>query len=294
MVFNCIFYILRKATCVEVDFNKFDFSFRDITPKSPSCQYPNTVSSYIPTHNSLTTSSSRWNTRVALPDQSHLATRDMNTGKSPIISNLPSLNPLQTTPQLHEDVILAGGANRNHYITNQRPPTASWSSFRNRHMYQMQQQKTRGHNNWATTTSDEMTPPSSPALSSSEGEESAADTELMIHPLQQHSAGETRYSKNKAIKPQKPPRTVSSSRLDVGNLITIETSECSKSGCSKSSSCGMTPAPPPPPMPPIKSFTKNTRHLGHVTGITETLQNRMASAAVSAASEARARKVSKL
>ena len=275
----------QMEICDETGFKIFNFSFQNIIPKSSS--YPNTVSSYVPTHNSLIASSSRWNTRVALPDQENLATRDMNTGRSPNISSLPSVSPRQVTPDLHDDIILAGGAKRSFYSPNPKPPTSSWSDFRNRHMYQMQQ-KTRiqRNNNFGLTTSDETTSPSS---STSEGEGSIAETELMIH---HDSFGENSNLANNARKPQKPPRLT---RADVGHLQpTFESFNPSKSHSSKSSSSEITPAPPPPPMPPIKVFTKNTRHTGHFTGITETLQNRMANAAVSAASEARARKVSKL
>jgi len=152
------------------------------------------------------------------------------------------------------------------------------------------QQKTRiqRNNNFGLTTSDETTSPSS---STSEGEGSLAETELMIH---HDSVVENRNIANNAMKPQKPPRLIHY-RTDMGNLKTsFETFDPSKSYSSKSSSSEIIPAPPPPPMPPIKVFAKNARHSGHVTGITETLQNRMANAAVSAASEARARKVSKL
>jgi hypothetical protein len=213
----------------------------------------------------------------------------MNTGISPNISALPSVSPRPVIPHLHDDIILAGGAKRSFYSPNPKPPTSNWSDFRNRHLYQMQQ-KTRiqRNNNFGLTTSDETTSPSS---STSEGEGSIAETELMIH---HDSVVENRHIANNPMKPQKPPR-LTHYRNDMGNSrTTFETFDPSKSYSSKSSSSEIIPAPPPPPMPPIKVFIKNTRHTGHLTGITETLQNRMANAAVSAASEARARKVSKL
>ena len=287
--------LLRKRTCDETGFKLFDFSFRNTVPRPSSSSYPNTVSSYVPTHNSLIRNSSRWNTRVALPDQENLATRDMNTGRSPTISAFPSLSPLTVASDLREDLILAGGAKRSFYLPHPKPPTASWSDFRNRHLYQMQQKpRIIPRNHFGLTTSDETTSPSS---STSDGEGSIAETELMIH---QNESPERRFFANSSAKPPKPPRAPPT-RNDNNTTTNNDSSENSKAHSSKYSSKEIinsrkssTPAPPPPPMPPIKSFSKNTRHLGHVTGITETLQNRMANAAVVAASEARARKVSKL
>ena len=213
----------------------------------------------------------------------------MNTGRSPIISALPTSVSKRVTPDLHEDIILAGGTKRTFYSPNPKPPTASWLDFRNRHLYQMQQKTRIQRNNFGMTTSDETTSPSS---STSEGEGSIAETELMIH---QDTNSEDRNITRKGLKPPKPPRLIQS-RADVGHLPTNfkGPTDNLRISSSKSSSGEITPAPPPPPMPPMQSFSRNTRHLGHVTGITETLQNRMANAAVSAASEARARKVSRL
>ena len=211
----------------------------------------------------------------------------MNTGRSPPISTLPSISPIQSAHDIHhEDLILAGGAKRSFYSQNPKPPTASWSDFRNRHLYQMQE-KARIERTFVTTTTDDTTSPSS---STSEGEGSIAETDLMVH---NRNPSERRKSIGHAVRPPKPPR-ITPSIMDISNLATIEASDLSRSSSSKYSSGITTPAPPPPPMPPMTSFAKNSRHLGHVTGITETLQNRMANAAVSAASEARARKTSKL
>ena len=220
----------------------------------------------------------------------------MNMGRSPPVSAFPSLSPLTVASDLREDLILAGGAKRSFYLPHPKPPTASWSDFRNRHLYQMQQKpRIIQRNAFGLTTSDETTSPSS---STSEGEGSIAETELMIH---QHDAPDNRIFLSNKNKPPKPPRMPTTRNDQHTTTTNNDSSENSKAQSSRYSSKEVinsrkssTPAPPPPPMPPIQSFAKNTRHLGHVTGITETLQNRMANAAVVAASEARARKVSKL
>ena len=217
-------------------------------------------------------------------------------GRSPPVSAFPSLSPLTVASDLREDLILAGGAKRSFYLPHPKPPTASWSDFRNRHLYQMQQKpRIIQRNPFGLTTSDETTSPSS---STSEGEGSIAETELMIH---QHDAPDNRIFLSNKNKPPKPPRMPTTRNDQHTTTTNNDSSENSKAQSSRYSSREVinsrkssTPAPPPPPMPPIQSFAKNTRHLGHVTGITETLQNRMANAAVVAASEARARKVSKL
>ena len=106
-------------------------------PNSSYYQYPNNVSSYNLTH-FPSTNVSRWNARIALPDQTRLARRDIITsGQSHLISTSPSNSPIQMSPQPEDDVILAGGTNRNHYINNQRQQQGSWSSFRTRHMHQI-------------------------------------------------------------------------------------------------------------------------------------------------------------
>ena len=280
---------------LSLNLERFDFSFRNISPfnktiKPRLSSYPNTVSSYLPTQNSLTTNQSRWNTRVALPDQSHLTTREMDTGRSPRISHVPTRSPLPGQYDLNEDVILAGSEKRSFYPYNPKPPTSCWSDFRSRHLNLMQEKNRIHRHHNTTTTSDDTTSPSS---SISEGESSMGETELMIHAQNPVTRQNNRTS---VTKPLKPPR-LAPTRIHIGSLETIESSvltDHSKSSSPKSSSNGMTPAPPPPPMPPMKSFANTSRHVGHITGITETLQNRMANAALSAASEARARKISKL
>ena len=158
----------------------------------------------------------------------------------------------------------------------------------------------KGQEHLVTTTSDEITTPSSPTSSSSEGEQSVAETELMMQTVNdsltnwQRSAVVQLTVNGMAVKPKKPPRhqSVTSAHV-VDKPLMDDQVLSSKPSSSKSSSVGMVPAPPPPPMPPIQAANKVQRHVGHVTGITETLQNRMANAAVSAASEAIARRIAK-